>query len=189
MHIFDSYEIVDKMNSSILWTAAILTLIAAASAVWNAIKESKLTKTTSITFATLAAITSAIGVYFTDHLSDLQKIKETKHLTRLANMSSTINNLASDNKSLEKQVIDSTNKLNSNLRPTKRVDVSLSDKTEYLPKSGVISYVKVDNSANKVIIKPRTKGQTVWGLPFVELTGQGETITLELSGNDWIRKQ
>lgn len=189
MHIFDSYEIVDKLNSKILWTAAIMGLFTAASAIWNAVKESKYSKIISITLATLTSITAFIGVYFGDHLSDLQKQKEQKHLNRLANFSSAITKSASSNKILENRVKDASEKLKLNLRPIKRVDASASNKIELLPASGTMTYVKTDNSANKVIITPSVAGQTISGWQdSYELELQNSNITLELSGTDWVIK-
>jgi hypothetical protein len=93
------------------------------------------------------------------------------------------------NKELEKQVLDDSKKLKSAIRPIVNIDASLSDKVVLLPASGTRKYLKSDSSANKVIIKPSVPGQVVPGGSSYELSLQGETVTLELSGNIWFRIQ
>lgn len=56
-----------------------------------------------------------------------------------------------------------------------------------LPAFGKVTYVKMDNTVNTVKIFPSIKGQTINGSPgfYYELFAQTETVTLELSGNNW----
>ena len=189
MNIFDSYELVDKINSKILWTAGILGLLTAISTIWNSIKETKTSKFISIALATLTAFATLTGVYFGDYLSDIQKKKEDQYLKRLANFSTAITQSKSANNILENKVKYASEKLRLNVRPLKSIYASLSDTIEYLPASGTVSYVKGDSSAHKAIIKSRVPGQTINGLPEYELDIQGETVTLELLGNMWIIKR
>lgn len=66
-------------------------------------------------------------------------------------------------------------------------DASGGPRTELLPASGIVAYIKDDNSANAVTIQPSVLGQTVMRGDSISLTVQDEHIFLQLIGTNWYR--
>jgi len=83
---------------------------------------------------------------------------------------------------------DKLNKAEKGIAKLIKVDASKSTQHVRLPSSGKFTYVKMDNSANKVIITPSAANQTIDGdFDEISLEVQKESVTLELNGNNWFR--
>lgn len=77
----------------------------------------------------------------------------------------------------------------SNIGSVKKIllDTSGGPANTLLPTSGIICYIKSDDSGNAATLIPSVGGQTVMRGASVSLTVQDEFIVLELIGSNWYR--
>lgn len=67
------------------------------------------------------------------------------------------------------------------------IDASSGPKTQLLPASGIITYIKDDASANVITLAVSVLGQTIQRGAGATLEVQDESITLLLIGTNWYR--